>query len=123
MKKSKAMQLVKALRTGGYRQGKEVLVNDKDEFCCLGVACNISKTNLDWIKSHRYWYIGNDYRTLPGEIRKEFGFYSDTGCRRDGNDLFFWGSGKSYDSLADANDSGETFEAIADYIEENWQML
>lgn len=32
---------VKALRSGEYKQGKNMLRNG-DKFCCLGVACNIS---------------------------------------------------------------------------------
>ena len=41
MKKEKAMQLVKALRSGEYVQGLERLRSEDDKFCCLGVACDI----------------------------------------------------------------------------------
>ena len=43
-------QWVEALRSSKYKQGRQALRNRKDEFCCLGVLCDISKNtlNLDW---------------------------------------------------------------------------
>lgn len=43
-------QWVEALRSGKYKQGRQALRNRNDEFCCLGVLCDISKNtlNLDW---------------------------------------------------------------------------
>lgn len=43
-------QWVEALRSGKYKQGRKALRNRNDEFCCLGVLCDISKNtlNLDW---------------------------------------------------------------------------
>jgi hypothetical protein len=41
-KKLKA-KWVKALRSGKYEQGKEVLVDNKGKYCCLGVLCHIAK--------------------------------------------------------------------------------
>lgn len=32
---------LKALRSGDYRQGINQLRNEKDQFCCLGVLCNL----------------------------------------------------------------------------------
>jgi len=121
MKKSKAMQLVKALRKGGYKQSTHQLVNNNDEFCCLGVACNISKQPLEWEEVEGVWFMGKAWGALPKEIQEEFGFYSDVGRRRDGKDIVI--NGTTYSSLARANDGGCTFEQIADYIEKNWEML
>ena len=122
MKKNKAMQLVKALRSGEYHQGKGQLVDDDDNFCCLGVACNISKTDLQWEKiSGPLWVIGNATITLPKKIRDEFGFCSLTGRRRDNKFLTI--NNQQYLSLVIANDQGCSFDQIADYIEENWEAL
>ena len=38
----KAREWVAALRSGKYKQGKGAL-STEDRFCCLGVACEISK--------------------------------------------------------------------------------
>lgn len=32
---------LKALRSGEYKQGRAALVNNNNEFCCLGVLCNL----------------------------------------------------------------------------------
>ena len=121
MKKRKAMQLVKALRSGAYKQGAHQLVSDKDEFCCLGVACNISKQPLEWKRRGGAWRMSGASATLPAAIQEEFGFYSDGGDRRDGK--FFIIDGIKYWNLMDANDSDVSFEDIADYIERNWEAL
>ncbi len=75
MKKRKAMQLVEALRSGKYNQGKNLLVDDNDNFCCLGVACNISRADLTWEFYKDRWFMDNRYGSLPPRIKKEFGFY------------------------------------------------
>lgn len=122
MIKSKAMKLVEALRSGKYSQGKDRLVDDNDNFCCLGVACNISKSNLEWTQDGLgNWKIGGEYEVLPPTIQAEYGFCNDNGVRKNLDDIII--EGELYSSLADANDAGCTFEQIADYIEEHWEML
>jgi hypothetical protein len=37
-------QWVDALRSGKYTQGRSALRNRDDEYCCLGVACDVSGT-------------------------------------------------------------------------------
>lgn len=41
MKKEIAMRWIEALRSGKYMQGKGRLRSFYDEFCCLGVLCNL----------------------------------------------------------------------------------
>lgn len=43
-------QWVEALRSGKYKQGRQALRNKDEEYCCLGVLCDISKKDLgtDW---------------------------------------------------------------------------
>lgn len=36
---------VEALRSGKYKQGKYWLRSSKDEFCCLGVLCDVAQTD------------------------------------------------------------------------------
>ena len=45
-----------------------------------------------------------------------------TGQRVDFKELEF-PNGKKHVSLSEANDRGITFEQLADYIEEHWEML
>jgi hypothetical protein len=122
MYKDKATKLIKALRSGRYRQGHGQLARGKDEFCCLGVACDISNTPLEWEKGF-YGIRTIDGRThaLPDTIRQEYGFYSDNGTPRDKRQLII--NGESYKSLSDANDNGVSFKDLADYIEQNWENL
>jgi len=121
MKKRKAMQLVKALRSGAYKQGAHQLVSDKDEFCCLGVACNISKQPLEWKRRGRYWEMDGASATLPAAVQEEFGFYNYAGERKDGKRIII--NGGYYSNLVSANDSDVSFQDIAAYIENNWEAL
>jgi hypothetical protein len=122
MYKDKAMKLVNALRSGRYKQGHERLVNEKDEFCCLGVACDISNTSLEWEEDlDGTRTIGGETAFLPDAIRQEYGFHSNTGTPRDDRQLII--NGESYRSLSAANDRGVSFKDLADYIEQNWGYL
>jgi len=40
-----------ALLLGGYKQGKGFLRNEKNEYCCLGVLCDINK--VEWAQDER----------------------------------------------------------------------
>jgi len=50
MNRERIQKCVDALRSGKYKQGRKALRNINDEFCCLGVFCDISKKDLgiDW---------------------------------------------------------------------------
>ena len=124
MKKKKAMQLVKVLRSGTYKQGRHALVDNNDCFCVLGVACNESETDLEWVKGSGMtplWSIGREFYQVPQKIQKEYGFYNRSGRRRDGEWLKI--GYNHYESLMAANDWGVPFEDLADYIEENYKEL
>lgn len=103
---------VEALRSGKFKQGKGYLKAD-DCYCCLGVLCEISPGFKGWVKgtfNPRNRYVEQPVfehgqpqstRFLPEKLREEFGLNSHTG------------------ELMGMNDSGCSFEAIADYIEKN----
>jgi hypothetical protein len=102
---------IKALRSGEYKQGIGVLRNRRNEFCCLGVLCNIHaqehpETASKETKSTSY--LGNT-QYLPDEVAN----WSKIGG--------FGGGLVTIDKkllpLATHNDSGRTFEQIADAIE------
>ena len=107
------MKLVRALRSGKYKQGEAALrreEDDYDEFCCLGVACTISEIPLKWEKDAWGEYEFEDLNgvtmntsTLPREVVEEYSFYSANGSRRDHNDLLI--NNDLYSNLAVSNGS------------------
>lgn len=92
-KKLKAKWL-KALRSGKYKQGMELLKfegdNKQTRFCCLGVLCDVGhirSTSSAVIKGKN-----GDYRILPQNVQQ---------------------------TLTEMNDGGKRFTTIATYIEKN----
>ena len=85
---------VAALRSGKYQQGRDAL-RTGDMFCCLGVACDL----ID-----------------PDAWERDNGYGAWQELNTDGMDLPFIGNADA-ETLSGMNDSGYTFEEIADYIE------
>src|ERR1700677_1099867 len=97
MKQAEAMQLVKALRSGRYKQAMGSLKTAPGYYCCLGVACQISKlgkfakggTSLHSTADFEY-RVGKDPDqwnggVLPRAVQRYFGFKSNKGCLRSVN--------------------------------------
>ena len=117
MKKSVADKWVKALRSGKYKQGRFALRNGQNEFCCLGVLCDISKLS-QWDKNanySNYLYDKFELDLLPPLVRGWAGMKTHEGVL---GDLFC-----GRDRLTGLNDAGVPFEQIADFIEKNWKDL
>ena len=82
--KERIRLLLDALRSGKYLQGTGQLRFD-DNFCCLGVACDIYKENnpdrASW-ENHGYFrtrYDGDDDGSsmeLPSEVSSWYGFHT-----------------------------------------------
>jgi hypothetical protein len=127
----KAMWL-DALRSGEYRQGQGVLRSEDNEYCCLGVLCDLYQKQT----GEMYWASDADKiadREDDGEVTH---FYSyDFGNAKVGHyafamppeEVFEWSGlrgdaylkgedGKEY-NLPEMNDNGKTFEEIAQLIE------
>lgn len=101
---SNAKAWVKALRSGEYKQGKGVLRNKEDEFCCLGVACDLyCKAVEDIYDPDTESYGGKDCR-LPDKVMEWLGLGGGFGD--------YFGS-----SLSTKNDNGTSFSDIAGIIE------
>ena len=112
-------QWIAALRSGGYVQGMGALrrrTSSDTEYCCLGVLCDLyfhRHHNCDWRNDGlgRGWLTGGrsvNVLTLPDEVVSWAGL-------PDSNPLIDWASGP--EDLAMVNDSGSSFDAIADAIE------
>lgn len=94
---------IKALRSGKYKQGKGYLRTNKNEFCCLGVLCDLAAK--DGGEQWEYGYLRYIYRYnaahLPENIKKYLSL-----------------SNHDLQNLMEMNDVGDSFEVIANYIEE-----
>ena len=90
-----------ALRNGKYKQGIHFLRNKHNEFCCLGVLCDILPEG-EWVTNgHKHYTFRADEEwvnsTLPTDIILKFNVPVRT--------------------LIKMNDDGISFLEIADYIE------
>lgn len=102
---------VAALRSGKYQQTTGTL-HDDHGYCCLGVACDISKAGAwagdpaGW--NSNYYVIGEevDDTLLPTPVRDWLGLANNDGATPDGK-INLWR----------LNDDGKTFAEIADIIE------
>jgi len=102
---------VAALRSGKYTQAQGRLrisagddESNVDGYCCLGVICDV--TQKRWVRQHTYWYalVGSELEpTWYGMLPKGAFGLTDNTIRH----------------LANMNDSGKSFNEIADWIEAN----
>lgn len=118
-----------ALRSGKYKQGHLALRNDRNEYCCLGVLCDVLKDEIGgyWVPDgNRYTFVtgDDDYNRnnagLPQLIADLTGMeylgQFNASTKRAINAS--WTVPGSHHSLSDLNDSsGMTFAEIADVIE------
>ena len=124
-----ATDWVNALRNGNFQQGKNFLNRD-NEFCCLGVLCEVAgiekKESLDNLG---FTYYGND-TYLSKKIQGIVGFKDDEGkIRFSSYDVEYMKKNfniiinENFYSLAYLNDAGVPFDHIADIIEKYWMEL
>ena len=98
MNKEIAKSWVEALRSGEYTQGKNML-RYRDNYCCLGVLCDLAKVNWESGADGTYRVEGSSIM-IPSMILERVGLK--------------WIRARD---LAAMNDSGKTFSEIADEIE------
>jgi len=104
---------IKALRSGKYKQGRNYLRTNKNEFCCFGVLCDISEDNAEWRfrPQHSAYSIVIEYPTQklnfasmsmpPLELTKEVGLKPS-----------------EVNQIVKMNDSGASFEGISNKLME-----
>ncbi len=104
---------IKALRSGYYKQGQEVLKSIDYKFCCLGVLCDIIDTNKWSLKTslEAYTWESSD-SLLPRSLQNELDLDSYVMI-----DLLQKDSEYQRYSLTMLNDQGMSFDQIADVIE------
>lgn len=100
---------VSTLRSDAFQQGRQGLRLSQEQFCCLGVACELYRQSTgkgQWENKPGgiYWFVldGLDHTGfLPNPVRAWLGI-DDPRIER---------------TLAALNDGGHSFEDIANYIE------
>lgn len=110
---------VAALRSGKYTQGHGYLRNEHNNFCCLGVLCEVAVKHEIIPEPHQShelgaWHYGpgaSDDVYLPDAV-KEWAALDQR------NPTVLLGE-QDVLKLAELNDDGEPFDAIADLIEEH----
>lgn len=140
MKKLIAKKWVKELRSGRWKQGRDALCSIEEGnkcYCCLGVLTELY--NIEQIKKRKKKLITKDVKdryndgkdviaykseedkwnedTLPTEVMKWSGIIAENGSLLD-SDI-----GSDFESLADMNDCGKSFNFIADIIEKHYESL
>lgn len=110
---------IAALRSGEYKQAGGGLRPTKDTFCCLGVLCDIQRRedHGQWRRengSGEFMFIGNG-RTFEGEPATgvlPLGTCEWAGLPDNGDPKL-----DKRNTAANLNDSGKSFNYIADRIE------
>lgn len=124
MKKEIAEKWVAALRSGEYKQGKEFLRTATDEFCCLGVLCDLAVKNGVIIsprprgEGRAYEYDGDSISGVSSRTVRTW-----SGLRDFLGEFFKDELRTGKMSLARMNDNGKTFTEIADIIEKHYEEL
>lgn len=96
-----------ALESGRYEQGTRVLATMTNTFCCLGVLCEVLRIPQT-VDNYERRYAGS-VATLPSMAVEVADLLSDN------PDVMFDGV---LTSVAELNDSGESFATIAKLIRE-----
>lgn len=103
-----AKKWVNALRSGKYKQGKHALRNLNDEYCCLGVACDLAVKEGVIPKEEKtscVFVYGGSTGLLPVSVKNWLNLTNDAGMFDEGVLIVL------------NDDDGLSFNQIADIIE------
>ena len=125
---------IDALRSGQYEQADSVLFNGTG-YCCLGVACVLEGIEPVISCNARRFEFDGRIDVAPPTVLDSLHLFSETGHisldllfeSEDPDDIIRSGAIISRlgmnDCLAGLNDTGWTFEQIANFIEENPDLV
>lgn len=117
---------IKTLRSGEYQQGKQELRTPENEYCCLGVACDLYAKEFGkrWGKNKKgeRTFMGNN-AWLPMPVAEWLGLdltqvEPENDAAPDGPKGVRPRVGGLY--LDDLNDGGKSFDTIAGVIERSY---
>lgn len=125
-----AKKWVEALRSGEFTQAQRTLQTKEQEYCCLGVACELYRRETgegEWIErfdvslTGLYFAPGNKRHGsnsfLPPVVQEWIGLNGAAG-EFDDSDI-----NDDSTTLAEMNDEGNTFDQIATVIEQEPEGL
>ena len=129
MNKDIKKKWVDALRSGEYKQGQGRLKNEKNEYCCLGVLCDLAvkegvvqeKRVTEPFRAHPDYFFDKQDAFLPASVVEWAGLNSTGTLVRMGDGIFTVRVeyNEERTSLSALNDAkGLTFNEIADLIKE-----
>jgi len=137
MKQEIKVKWLQALRSGEYRQGRYALRTSNNEFCCLGVLCDLYSREVggEWAYEvytstlcslfvAKHDEEGSDTSTgqLPGSVMEWAGLEeynpSVNVARPLLSSLSHELKAELHTTLAELNDEGESFSRIADIIQD-----
>lgn len=106
-----AKQWIALLLSGEYAQGQEMLRDPKNQYCCLGVLCDmyVKKGDGEWgqfEEGSKYYYKSNGDHSAYSLVQHVI---DQTYLPRADETI-----------LSEMNDDGCTFVEIADYIERKY---
>ncbi|MEK6860402.1 MAG: hypothetical protein AABY07_00385 [Nanoarchaeota archaeon] len=121
MKQEIAEKWADALESGKYQQGKGGLHKD-NQFCCLGVLCDIfsRENNKRWISDDISPFnsiLGKD-DILPSKVKRWAGMKSATGILKSNDLVTYNDAPQQVKKRKDFN-----FKDIAGLIRRNWKKL
>lgn len=125
MKKSIAMKWAEALESGEYKQGTGQLRTKENEFCCLGVLCNMhaqANPKVAAQQDNPVEYFGKD-EFPPDVVMNWSGLKDSSGAFYVLEDDPYYGMTNVRHELVDLNDSGKTFPEIAKVIRKHYKKL
>jgi hypothetical protein len=103
---------ISALRSGEYKQGREYLKTSEGNFCCLGVACELSEYYIP-SKTEYSTCFAYEIEGAPRINYRSLSPYNTLVLKS-----CLGGSPLNYfESLSSLNDKGHSFEVIANLIE------
>ena len=118
MKPEIKQKWLNALRSGEYTQSQERLRSD-DGYCCLGVLCDLyidENKGYDWSEDvNHYLFISHNSDSYYEDNYLPFPVM-EWACLKDSNPIVIDNDGGRV-ALSDLNDTGVSFNEIADYIE------
>jgi hypothetical protein len=98
MKAERKKAWTDALRSGKYKQGRARLRSADNDFCCLGVLCDITDPNA-WSRDNRSFAFRGRTYNLPPDLEAEIGGINIENFLIDTNDSRF--PVTSFDQIAD----------------------
>lgn len=116
------LELIEALESGQYKKGKRCLRTKNDEYCCLGVACDLFSKKGKGSWGAILEDIANDemiemYEYRSGELYESHNGYPPLSLRRE----MGFQDGDFMHRLANINDENDTFAPVVEAIKAKLQ--